>query len=149
MHMSLSEAEQLFAKGLRAIKDQNTISALVHLERATQLDENLLYATYLAYCLARERGQVRKGIALCREAIEKEPGNSAFYLNLGRILLLDGDKTEALATFRQGLACEPNQEILDELQMLGPRKPPVVPFLSRNNPINKYLGIVLRRLGLR
>lgn len=36
-----------------------------------------------------------------------------------------------------------------ELDKLGLRKPPVIPFLSRGNPINKYLGIILSRMGLR
>ncbi len=29
------------------------------------------------------------------------------------------------------------------------RKPPVLSFLDRDNPINKYLGLLLSRVGLR
>ena len=33
--------------------------------------------------------------------------------------------------------------IVDQRAVLGMRKPPAVPFLSRSNPINKYIGKLL------
>jgi len=36
-----------------------------------------------------------------------------------------------------------------KLANMGIRNRAVIPFLSRTNPINKYLGIILARLGLR
>ena len=32
---------------------------------------------------------------------------------------------------------------------LGTRTPPLIPMLSRKNPLNRYLGILLNRLGFR
>jgi tetratricopeptide (TPR) repeat protein len=144
-----SEAEQLFAKGLRAIAEGSTLAALVNFERAAQLESNPVYRSYLAFCIAKERGQVQKGVALCQEAIEVEPENSTHYLNLGKIQLLAGRKDDAIETFRKGLGHEQNQQILDEVHKLEPRNPPVISFLHRDNPINKYLGKILKRLGLR
>jgi len=62
---------------------------------------------------------------------------------------LKGEKAEAIRVFRLGLKAERNKRIIEELEKLGIRKPPVISFLSRGNPINKYLGIILGRLSIR
>lgn len=144
-----TEAEKLFTKGLKALIQGDTLSALVFFEKATQIENSPIYCSHLALCIAKERGQVQKAISLCEEAIKKEPKNSVHYLNLGRVYLLVDNKADAIETFREGLSYEENQQIVDELNRLETRKPPVIPFLKRSNPLNKYLGIVLKKLGLR
>lgn len=145
----MNEAEKLFTKGVEAIKNGNMVSALVYFEKAMQLDNNPTNRSYLAFCIARERGQFKKAISLCEEALKEEPENPVHYLNLGRVYILTGQKTDAMRILREGLTYEENREIVDELVGLGMRKPPVIPLLNRRNPLNKYLGIVLNRLGLR
>ena len=145
----MNEAEKLFTKGVEAIKNGNMVSALVYFEKATQLDNNPTNRSYLAFCIARERGQFKKAISLCEEALKEDPENPVHYLNLGRVYILTGQKTEAMRILREGLTYEENREIVDELVGLGMRKPSVIPLLNRRNPLNKYLGIVLTRLGLR
>lgn len=145
----MNEAEKLFIKGVEAIKNGNVVSALVFFEKATRLDNNPTNRSYLAFCIARERGQFKKAISLCEEALNEEPENPVHYLNLGRVYILAGQKTEAMRLLREGLTHEENREIVDELIGLGMRKPPVLPLLKRQNPLNRYLGIILTRLGLR
>lgn len=147
--MSVTDPDQLFAKGLAAFKGEDTLSALVHFEKACQLEARPQFLSYLAFCLAKERGQYKKAISLCREALEREQDNQAHYLNLGRIHVLMGNKPDAILAFREGLAFGKNQEISEQLEELGARRTPVFPFLGRSHPINKFLGIVLSRLGLR
>ncbi len=125
------------------------LAALSNFEQAAQLEDSPRHCSYLAYSIARERGQLKRGITLCREAIAQEPDTSDHYLNLGRIQLLAGLKAEAIETFREGMRHQTNQKIVRELQKMEPRKPPVIAFLHRDNPLNKYLGIILARLGLR
>ena len=86
---------------------------------------------------------------MCKEALQQEPDNAVHYLNLGRIYLFTRQKAEAITIFREGLNHETNKEIIAELDNLVPRKPVVVPFFKRENPINKYLGIILKALRLR
>lgn len=145
----MNEAEKLFTKGVEAIKNGNVVSALVFFEKATRLDNNPTNRSYLAFCIARERGQFKKAISLCEEALNEEPENPVHYLNLGRVYILAGQKTEAMRLLREGLTHEENREIVDELIGLGMRKPPVLPLLKRQNLLNRYLGIILTRLGLR
>jgi hypothetical protein len=79
----------------------------------------------------------------------REPDNSVHWLNLGRVFLFQGRKIEAIKTFREGLKLNSEPRIIEELQKLGTRKLPVIPFLHRTNPLNKILGIVLQLLKLR
>ena len=147
--MEEGEAQRLFEKGLHAFAQGNTLSALSFFERAVQLEETPLYCSYYAYCVARERGQFQLAVTLCEKAKAKEPDRAIHYLNLGKVYLLAGKKPQAIDVFREGMRYEENQDIVKELSKIGPRKPPAIPFLRRENPINKYLGIVLARLRLR
>jgi len=147
--MHQTEAEAIFIKGVDALAREEWPTALACFERATTLLDIPVHASFLGLCLAKERGQVRKAVALCTEAIEREPGNSLHYLNLGKIYLLQGDRPEAIRMFRKGLEHGVDEQIVAELNKLGARRPPPLPFLHRSHPLNKYLGIILGRLGLR
>jgi len=50
---------------------------------------------------------------------------------------------------RQGMALGGLPEIERMLAAIGTRRPPVISALSRDSLLNKYLGIILGRLGLR
>ena len=90
------------------------------------------------------------GVDLCKTAIEiskeevefdHEGFYPVFYLNLGRAYLAAGAKKDAAAVFKKGLEADPeDRDLLREIKRLGMRKKPVVPFLKRSNPINKYVG---------
>jgi len=147
--MGDTEAEKEFIRGLKALQEENSLAALPFFEKAAGADPTPLCMSYLGFCIAKERGQVQKGIQLCREALEKEPENPLHYLNLGRIFLTAKNKQEAIRTLREGLGCGLNQEITDLLNAIGTRKPPVIPALGRDHPVNKYLGKLLGKLGLR
>ena len=144
-----SEMERLVEKGSEAISHGEVISALSYFERALDIEDSPVASSYFAFCIARERGQLSHAISLCTQAIRQEPQNPVHYLNLGRIYLLSGMKLDAIRTLREGLKHEKNQQIIDELDSLGTRKRPVFFFLKRSNPLNKYLGILLKKLGLR
>jgi tetratricopeptide (TPR) repeat protein len=95
-------------------------------------------------------------IETCRRAIDclekklpfgREFFSSVFYLNLGRAYLASGNKTEAVEAFQKGLSFEKdNKDILWELKKIGMRRKPLVPYLKRDNPINKYIGMLLHKL---
>ncbi|MEW6584832.1 MAG: tetratricopeptide repeat protein [Nitrospirota bacterium] len=147
--MHNSEAEELFSKGLEALQRDDTVGALSWFEKSLERDYSPSSLSCFAFCIARQRGQYKKAISLCQEAIQKDPDNSLHYLNLGKVYLLDRNRSDAITIFREGMSRERNAQIVQELERLGTRKPPVIPFLSRNNPLNKYLGIILRKLRIR
>ncbi|HEX9022352.1 MAG TPA: tetratricopeptide repeat protein [Geobacteraceae bacterium] len=147
--MSLKEYEELFEKGVRLAESGNWLAALACFEKIVLPDGNPTALSYFAVCIARERGQFNRAEGCCREAIDHEPENTVHYLNLGRVFLVQGRKMEAIRLFREGLAHGMDSRIIDELNRLGTRRKPVIAFLRRDNPINKCLGIILTRLGLR
>lgn len=144
-----THVDQLIARGIRAANSGKTSLALECFEEAVKLRNTPATWSYLAFCLARERRQFEHAVQLCQEAIRKDPHNSDHYLNLGRIHHLAGRTNEAIHVYRQGLLYGSNPHIEAELRRIGMRKPPVVAFLRRDHPINKYLGIFLKKLRLR
>lgn len=105
--------------------------------------------SWVAYCLALETGDIEIASSICLGAVRSDPKDSEIYFNLGRIYLLGGKKKAAIRIFRLGLRNGRNDLIIVELAKLGIRRPPPIRFLKRENPINKYLGLLLKRLGLR
>jgi len=146
---SADETAREFQRAVQEIAEDNSLGALARLERALRSGDNLRWHSYLGYCIARERGQVRKGIDLCLSSLELEPDNPEHYLNLGKVHLISGNKDEALRVFREGMTRTGSATLADLLERLGTRKPPVISFLSRDNLINRFLGLLLVRLGLR
>jgi tetratricopeptide (TPR) repeat protein len=142
-------AEREFAQALAALAAEDTQSALAFIEKALRLRDTPQWYSYLGYCIARQRGQHRKGLELCKESLAVEPDNPVHFLNLGRVYLTKGDKDEALRIWREGMAKGGSPELVQQLERLGTRIRPAIPMLARRNPLNRYLGILLRRLGLR
>lgn len=142
-------AEKEFALGVAALEVEDTLTALTHLERALKLHDHPGWYSYLGYCIARERGQHRRGRELCLRSLAAEPDLPAHYCNLGRVQMLSGDKEDALRVLREGMAKGGSPEIIRLLDMLGRRTPPLFPSLPRGNPLNRYLGMLLKRFGLR
>lgn len=147
--MSEANAREMFEKALEAIADGQEYLALSYLEQARTMENDPLYLSSKALCVAKVRRSFKEATYLCRDALEIEPKNPVHYLNLGKIYLLAGQKRKALATFRDGLKHGKNAEIVAELEKLGERKPPFFTFLARKHPLNKYSGILLSKIGLR
>jgi Flp pilus assembly protein TadD len=138
-----------FERARRAIAMDNTVAGLACLEKALSLKDDKGWYSYLGYCVAKERGQVSRGSDLCMISLEHDPNNPEHYLNLGKILLLSGKRSEALHVLRDGVARGENAELMALLNQFGKRKSPLIPFLPRSNPLNRFLGLLFHRLGLR
>lgn len=148
-HRSAEEGEKLFKRALEALRAGQAPSALALLERALTMSDNPSWHSYLGYCIAKERGQVKRGTELCLASLEQEPQNPAHYLNLAMVHVIAKQKGDALRVLRQGMAAGGSEEIAAMLARLGVRKPPVLRFLPRDHFLNKWLGILLSRIGLR
>jgi tetratricopeptide (TPR) repeat protein len=115
-------------------------------------DEPILLS-YYGYLEALVHKNYTHAITTCLKAREivlekaisgRDFFNPVLYLNLGRVYLAAGNKEDAFEALRMGLIFgNENEDLLCELRELGMRKKPVVPFLQRSNPVNKYLGKLL------
>lgn len=147
--MQSSEAEKLFQQGLAELAEGNGPAALACFEKAATMSRSPEILSYLGFSLAYQRGQIQKGIELCNKAIATDPTNPLHYLNLGKIHLSAKDKATAIVIFREGLCFGPDERLVAELDALGARKPVTFKSLPRYHFLNKWLGIILNRLGLR
>lgn len=142
-------AEREFERAQQELDRGNVLAALASLEKALAVWDDPLWHSRLAYCIAKERGHLTRAFELCRGAIAHDPGNPTHYCYLGKVHLVAGDTRQALQAFRQGMSLGGSPEIERTLASIGTRKTPFIASLSRDNPLNKYLGKLLARLGLR
>ena len=142
-------AQKEFNQAQLELDRNNVLAALASLERALDIWDDPLWHSRLGFCIAKERGQLTRAYELCRAAIERDPENPIHYLYLGKVYLVAGNTFEALLAFREGMTHGSNKELERILESIGTRKSPVLSFLSRDNLLNKYLGIILGHLNLR
>jgi len=61
--------------------------------------------------------------------------------NLAMVYLERNDREKAIQTLHEGLRLQPkNRQIQKIFREIGRRRPPVLRFLPRDNPINVWLG---------
>ena len=142
-------AQKEFNRAQQELDRNNVLAALACLERALAIWNDPLWHSRLGFCIAKQRGHLTRAFELCRGAIEHDPGNSLHYLYLGKVHLIAGNMLEALQSFRQGMMLGGSPELEQMLESIGTRKRPVIALLSRDNLLNKFLGIIFGRLGLR
>lgn len=142
-------------------REINRLISKGQLEDATEIARNALKElpddpmlnSYYGYLIA-EKGLIDEALRHCKKAIKKASRTvgsevilSTLYLHLGKVQLLKGDKRAAIKSFRVGLGYDPSDKaIIEQLNLLGVRSAPVIPFLSRDHFLNKYLGILRARL---
>jgi tetratricopeptide (TPR) repeat protein len=142
-------AQKEFDRAQQELDQNNVLAALACLERALGIWNDPLWHSRLGFCIAKQRGQLTAAFELCRSAIEHDPGNPLHHLYLGKVYLVAGNTYEALQAFRQGMMLGGSPELERMLEAIGTRKPPVISFLSRDNLLNKFLGIILSCFGMR
>jgi len=82
-----------------------------------------------------------KGIELCRAASEIECFDGDVFYNHARAELELNNRRQAIVVLRRGLSFDNSHPDLQRLrQRLGVRRGLMIPFLDRDNVVNKLLG---------
>lgn len=142
-------AEDHFVRGREQLEQGDAARAFEHFRAAYGLQRGCArYASYYGLCLATVERRFNKGLELCRAAVKDEFFNPDLYLNLARVHLAFGFKSEALRFLRRGLMIDPAHAVLrNELENLGRRQRPVLTFLPRRHLLNRWLGRMRTRFG--
>ncbi len=91
-----------------------------------------------------------KGVAFCEEAVRRGAGDADALWRLATVYEATFQKERAVRAVRQGLHVDNTHAgLVSMIQRLGVRRPPVISFLPRSNPINKYLGMIRHRYLLK
>lgn len=146
-----SDPKELLKAGLFLLQRNQAREAMRALEEASRLDpSNVIIRSYLGLAMATARAGTKEAVHMCELAVQGNAFQPELYLNLGRVYMIVGDRRRARLAFLDGLKLDrEDPDLLRSLQVIGMRKVPPIPFLHRDSPINKYLGIALRRLRLR
>jgi Flp pilus assembly protein TadD len=137
----------LVLEGKRLIKENDLNGAARVFKKAYGLDKNDPECmSYHGMCSAVRYGEIKFGLELCTMAIKKECFKPEYYANLARVYIAAGNKKGAITAITKGLKYEKGDELLHHMLVdLGVRKKPVIGFFKRSNPLNKALGILMRR----
>jgi tetratricopeptide (TPR) repeat protein len=137
------------------IRKNNLQDAYSILQTACVLyPDNPLLLSYYGTLHAMIGKKYRAGIELCCTAIALVASKSSIepfilselHLNLGRTYLAADMRGDSIRAFLTGLRYDKtNKTLLKELQACDRRAKPLLPFLDRSNPFNKYSGLALRR----
>lgn len=122
--------------------DAATTAVFTVCERYSAADEPVpsTVLSLYALCLARQ-GKRKEAVETCRLAIKREPKNPTCRLHMARIYYLANARRKAFEELARGLTLDPdNGELLRFEVEMGKRRPPVLGFLSRDNPLNVKLG---------
>lgn len=140
-----AEAEQ----GIALCRQGDWAEGLPRLRRAARAEETRvlrgelppLFYSYYGLGIAQYDRKIREGKELCERAAAKAFFQPEAYLNLALVAVLDSDRSIAVGAVQRGLSIDPDHPRLLRLaEKLGVRRRPVLPFLSRDNLLNRILG---------
>lgn len=153
---SRKKTEYLDAAKKLLSRKNNSEALKILREAVEEYPKDPLIVSYYGCLTAIVDKKYTNGINICKKAMERldltsphiaKSTHATLYLNLGRAYVVSGGKKAALAIFNNGLKVDgANHDLLWEIKKLGTRKKTPLPFLSRGNPINKYIGLLLTKL---
>jgi predicted Zn-dependent protease len=137
-----TEAFAEFRKALGALRDEFPEKALTHMHRAVELEpENPFYKSYLGVCIARAEERWADAEDLCDSAVRQKRDQPQLYLNLADVYVAAGRRQDAIETLLLGVRYAQRDSRLPRmLNQLSSRRRPVIPFLGRQNFVNRQLG---------
>lgn len=146
--MNFEQREEIFRRALKMYRLGLFRDAATLFRRL--VEDGSQDPRHISYCgllIATGEGRVREGQRLCEQAVEDASYDSEMYLNLAKLHLRTGRKTQATRVLLQGLHIDPKDPaLIRQIERINPRSSPTLPFLSRKNPLNKYLGLARSRL---
>ena len=142
-----SEAIQVFRFGLAHLRDGQSFEALAAFRQAASLEpQNPYFLSYYGLALGQASRNWDEAEALCLAALRKRRQIPQLYLNLAELYRCRGRVADAVETLNDGLRyTAKDARLVDALSYFGRRKPPVLSFLGRSHPLNRYLGKMRHR----
>src|SRR5579864_9539696 len=142
--MTDTEAFKEFKQGLALLRDNFAEKALPHMEKAAKLEKNNpYYMSYLGVVMARSEQKWAEAEKLCDSAVRMKRNQAQLYLNLAEVYATAGRREDAVEALQSGLKYARRDVRLNlAMNRLAERRPPVLTFLTRQNPLNRQLGML-------
>ncbi len=134
----------LISKGIGLAQNGLYTAALNTFDQSLEFAQDPTAMSYYAVSIAAAEGDHDRAVSLCLIAAEQAFYIPDIYLNLGKIFLMNGQKSTAIKTFKKGLSYDTSDGILmNALESLGLRRKRPIVFLPRQNMLNRFLGRIM------
>ena len=98
-------------------------------------------SSFYGVCVAVIKRRYAEAAKYCNISLKSQFMDPDHHTNLALVYLERNDRGSAIEHLNAGLRIQPkNRRIHRILNEIGRRKPPVISFLARDNPINIWLG---------
>jgi hypothetical protein len=140
------ELSTLLVRGRAALEKNDLVTAHADFARAHGLDTSHPAAmSFYGLTLTLLEHEHGKGILLCEDAVRRAGQQPELLVNLGRAFIAARQKRQAARVLVQATRLAPGDPRVEEAwRMLGRRRPPALPWLSRNFFLNRLLGRLRR-----
>jgi Flp pilus assembly protein TadD len=137
-----------FKQGMRLLRDSSARSALVHFQKAAEMEpRNPYYMSFAGVALARCEKKWAAALDLCQTAVSLKRNEPQLHLNLAEVYVASGRRGDALRTLDRAAASFGRHAGVQRARLrLGSRRAPVLPFLDRQNILNMQLGMLRQRI---
>ena len=111
-------------------------------------DQRLAAAAFSFYglCVAKVERRYSKAAECCQTSLKADRFDANHRANLAKVYLEADDRKRAIDALQDGLRIDPDHTAIHHVwNDIGRRRPPVLNFLPRQNPVNVWLGKVFRR----
>ncbi len=144
-------AQAAWEEGVAAFHARDAAAAHVAFERAHRRQpRDPRYMSWYALTLVLVERNWNLGVTLCEEALRSAGPDPELLVNQARVYLALNQRVRAVQAIQRGLALWPDDPGLGAARdALGFRRPAVIPFLSRRNPLNVALGRLRHRWSQR
>ncbi len=97
--------------------------------------------SFFGLCVAMVNRKYAQAVEYCNVSLKSNFLDPDHRYNLALVYLERNDRKKAIETLNAGLRLSPNNTQINViLDKIGRRRPPVLSFLSRDNPLNIWLG---------
>ena len=136
-----------FEAGLAAFEARDVEGAHVAFERAhRRAPSDPRFMSWYGVTLVLVEKNSNLGLVLCEQALRATGADAELLLNQARVHVALRQRERAVRAILRGLEAFPDDpRLLAARDAIRMRRPPVVPFLSRDNPVNRVLGRLRHR----
>jgi Flp pilus assembly protein TadD len=140
-------ARAAWDEGLAAFAARDLPGAHAAFERAHRRDpREPVFMSWYGLTLVLVERNSNLGVSLVDQALRAAGPNPELLLNSARVHLALNQRERAVRAVSRGLEHFPSDaRLLAARDAMGTRSEPVLPFLSRNNPLNRLLGRLRHR----
>ena len=137
-----------FKEGVKLLKNDYPQKALVKLQSAFESDKhNPYYISFLGVSIARAQQNWAQATELCDMAVQLNPKEIQFHLNLAEVYSLAGLRQMSLHKLDYALGLFDDDPRLKRARSkVEKRRTSVLPFLGREHFLNRELGKLRHRI---